>query len=75
VSLSKISCAKKNSMGYAKKEKNIHAKRHERKKKCMPKSMRKRKEINKDSPYLQIRGTHPKRERFMIQRSTKNIYN
>jgi hypothetical protein len=52
-----------------------HPKRHERKKKCMPKSMRKRKERNKDSTYLQIRGTHPKRERFMIQRSTKNIYN
>jgi len=37
VSLSRISCAKKNSMGYAKKErrkkeKNIHAKRHEREK-------------------------------------------
>ena len=36
-----------NSMGYAKKEereekKNIHAKRHERKK-CMPKSIKKRK--------------------------------
>jgi hypothetical protein len=43
VSLSKISCAKKNRMGYAKKgEKKIfHAKRHE-KKKYMPKSMKKK---------------------------------
>jgi hypothetical protein len=45
VSLLKISYAKKGSMGYAKKrkkKKDIHAKRHE--KKCMPKSMKKRKE-------------------------------
>jgi hypothetical protein len=28
----------------------------------MPKSMKKRKERNKDSPYFQIRGTHLKRE-------------
>ena len=44
------------------KEKNIHDKRHERKK-CMPKTMkkrRKRKERNKDSPYFQIKGIHPK---------------
>jgi hypothetical protein len=65
VSLSKISCAKKNSMGYAKKrKKNIHAKRHERKK-CMPKEheekKRKREYRNKDSPYFQIRGIHPKK--------------
>jgi hypothetical protein len=40
----------------------------------MPKSMKKqKKEINKDSPYFQIRGTQPKRERFMIQRNIKNI--
>jgi hypothetical protein len=30
-------------MGYAKRERNVHTKRHERKK-CMPKSMKKRKE-------------------------------
>jgi uncharacterized protein YjlB len=54
-----------------KKRKNIHAKWHERKK-CMPKSMKK--ERNKDSPYFQIKGTYPKRERFMIQRSTKKIF-
>ena len=49
-------------MGYAKKKrkkKNVHAKRHERKK-CMPKSMKKRKERNKDSPYFQIKGIHTK---------------
>ena len=55
-------------MGYAKKreKKNIHAKRHERKK-CMPKSMKKRKEKerNKDSPYFQIKGIRQK-ERVMI---------
>jgi hypothetical protein len=43
----------------------IHTKKHEREK-CMSKSMKKRKEKreerNKDSPYFQIRGTHPKRE-------------
>jgi hypothetical protein len=52
-------------MGYAKKERK-------RKKKYMPKGMRekmhakgheekkiKREERNKDSPYIQIRGTHP----------------
>jgi hypothetical protein len=36
--------------------------------------MKKRKEKegrNKDSPYFQIRGTYPKKERFRIQRSTK----
>ena len=56
---------KKNSMGYAKKgkekEKNIHAKRHERKK-YMPKEheekKRKQKKKNKDSPYFQIKGIH-----------------
>ena len=42
----------------------MHAKEHEEKK---------REERKKDSPYFQITGTHPKRERFMIQRSTKNI--
>ena len=39
----------------------MHAKEHEEKKK---------KERKKDSPYIQIKGIHPK-ERFMIQRSTK----
>ena len=38
---------------------------HERKK-CMPKDMKKRKERNKDSPYFQNKGIHPK-ERYMIQ--------
>jgi hypothetical protein len=79
VSLSqKNLCAKKNSIGYAKKEK-----RRKRKNISMPKGMRekmhakeqeekkKEEERNKDSPYFQIRGTHPKRERFMIQKSTK----
>ena len=47
-------------------EKKMHAKEHEEKK-------RKRKERNNDSPYFQIKGIHSKRERFMIQRSTKNI--
>ena len=42
----------------------MHAKEHEEKK---------RKERNKDSPYFQIKGIHSKRDRFMIQRSTKNI--
>jgi hypothetical protein len=50
----------KEIIGYAnKKEKNIHAKKHETKK-CMPKSMRKNymrkikeKRENKDSPYFQ----------------------
>jgi hypothetical protein len=44
----------------------MHAKEHEEKK-------RKREERNKDSPYFQIKAFIPKRERFMIQRSTKNI--
>ena len=51
---------KRNGMGYAKKKrKSIHAKRHERKK-CMPKSMKKRKEERrkKDSPYFQIKGIY-----------------
>ena len=37
-----------------------------REKKCMPKSMKKRKEKkegNKYSPYFRIKGIHPKRER------------
>ena len=64
-------------MGYVKKRKEkismpkgmrekMHAKEHEEKK-------RKRKERKKDSPYFQIKGIYPKRERFMNQRSTKNI--
>ena len=68
-----FSYAKKTVWAMLKKEekKNVHAKRHERKK-CMPKSMKKRKEKerkgkrNKDSPYFQIKGSHSKRERFMI---------
>ena len=65
------------SMGYAKKRRKKKRKismpkGHERKK-CMPKDMKKRKERNKDSPYFQIKGIYSKRERFMIQRSTKNI--
>ena len=59
----KFHVPKRISVGYAKKErrekKNVHAKRHERKK-CMPKSMKKRKERNKDSPYFQIKGIYPK---------------
>jgi hypothetical protein len=45
VSLQKNFICQKNSMGYAKKRemKNIHTKRHGRKK-CMPKSTKKRKE-------------------------------
>jgi hypothetical protein len=59
-------------MGYAKKEKEkTSMPKGMREKKYMPKSMKKKR--NKDSPYFQIRGTHPKRERFMIQRSAKNI--
>jgi hypothetical protein len=42
----------------------MHAKEHEENK-------RKRKK-HKDSPYFHIKGIHSKRERFMIQRSTKN---
>ena len=45
-------------------------------KKCMPKSMKKikeKKERNKDSPYFQIKAFIQKRERVMIQSSTKNI--
>jgi hypothetical protein len=37
------------------------------------KEKRKEKEWNKDSPYIQIKAYIPKRERFMIQMSTKNI--
>ena len=48
-------------MGYAKKIKEIHAKGNERKK-CMPKSMKKRKERNKNSPYFRIKGI-PHKER------------
>ena len=49
-----------------KKKKNIHAKKHERKK-CMPKSMKKRKEKkkkerNKDIPYFQIKAFIQKRK-------------
>ena len=44
----------------------MHVKEHEEKK-------RKRKERNKDSPYFQIKDIHSKRERFMIQRSTKTF--
>jgi len=53
LSLSKVFMCQKN-LGYAnKKEKNIHAKKHERKK-CMPMSLRKRKlRENKDSPFFQ----------------------
>ena len=62
----KISYAKKIVWPMLKKkkgEKNVHAKRHERKK-CMPKSMKKRKEKerNKDSPNFQIKRHSPKRE-------------
>ena len=67
-------------MGYAKKEgrkkeKNISMPKGMRQKNACQRAWReekkKREERNKDSPYIQIRGTHPKRERFMIQRSTK----
>jgi hypothetical protein len=49
------------------KERNVHAKRHERKK-YMPKSMKKRKEKerNKDNPCFQIKCIHQKK-RFMIK--------
>jgi hypothetical protein len=43
-----------------------HTKEHEEKKRKRPKR-------NKDSPYFQIKGFIKKRERVMIQRSTKNI--
>ena len=49
-----------------KKEKDVHAKRHQRKKmhaKEHEEKKRKRKERNKDSPYFQIKGIHPK-ERY-----------
>ena len=46
-------------------ERKMHAKEHEEK--------NKKKERNKDGPYLQIKRHLSKRERFMIQRSTKNI--
>jgi hypothetical protein len=56
-------------MGYAKKrgkrKKKMHAKEREERKK-------KKRERNKDSPYFQIKDIHQK-ERFIIQRSTKNI--
>ena len=66
-------------------EKKLHAKVHEEEKrkknpcqktwekKCMPKSMKKRKERNKDSPYFQIKGHSSKRERVMIKGVQKNI--
>jgi hypothetical protein len=66
-------------MGYAKKEREKRKRKRKismlkgMREKYMPKSMKKRKERNKDSPYFQIKYIHPKRERFMIQRSTKNI--
>jgi hypothetical protein len=37
------------------------------------KKRKEKKDRNKDSSYFQNKGIHPKRERFMIQRSTKNI--
>ena len=46
-------------------KKYIHAKRHERKKQCMLKSMKKREEINKDSSYFQRKAFIQKR--VMIQ--------
>ena len=54
----------KNSMGYAKRRrKNIHAKRHERKNMhAKEHEEKKKKEINKDSPYFQIKAFIPKRE-------------
>ena len=57
-------------MGYAKKrreKKKISMSKGLREKKCMPKSMKKRKERNKDSPYFQIKGHSSKRERVMIK--------
>jgi hypothetical protein len=33
----------------------------------MPKSMKKRKEKNKNSPYFQIKGIYPKERELMIQ--------
>ena len=53
------------SMPKGMREKKMHAKEHEEKK-------IKRKERNKDSRYFRIKGIHQK-ERFKIQRSTKNI--
>ena len=59
---------KKNSMGYAKKEKkNVHDKKHE-KKTCQRawRKEKKKKERNKDSPYFQIKAFIQK-ERVKIQ--------
>jgi hypothetical protein len=71
-------------MGYVKikrEREKIHAKGHEKKwtrvriikqwvLRCPPE--KKEEKRNKDSPYFQ-KGIHSKRERIMIQRSTKNI--
>ena len=63
-SLSKISCDKKNSMGYAKKreKEKYPCQKAWEKKRSMPKSMkkRKRKDRNKDSSYFQIKGIYSK---------------
>ena len=74
----KFSYAKKNSMGYAKKRERKEKKypcqkAWEKKNACRRAWRKEKKERKKDSPYFQIKGIHPKRERFMIQRSTKNI--
>ena len=53
------------------KEKNIHAKRHERKKYAYQRAWRKKQKRNKDNLYFQIKCIHSKRKRFMNQRSTK----
>ena len=51
----------KNSMGYAKKRKKMSMPKCMREKKCMLKSMKKRKkERKKDSPYFQNKGIHSK---------------
>jgi len=58
-----------------KKKKNIHAKKHEKKKKSVPKSMNnpmlrsmKKRKRKKDSTYSQIKGNHQReRERVMIK--------
>ena len=73
-------CQKKKVWAMLKKEKreNIHAKEHERKREknaCQRarRKEKKKKERNKDSPYFQIKAFIQKRERVMIQSSTKNI--
>ena len=74
----KFSYAKRKVWAMLKKKKNIHAKKHEKKKKSVPKSMNnpmlrsmKKSKRKKDNPYFQIKGNHLKERESHDQRSTK----